>query len=145
MDGTAEHRARGGFRSHEAGSVIVGWLVRVVIVVGLCGTVTVDLVSIGVAHLQAADDAQTVAADAERVMLSVRAGPGSDEVIRQRVRDAAVADGVSLRGTAVVVNPDGSVTCTVVRQARTLLFASLPVVGSWTQATSTDTAPAIHN
>ena len=61
MTRTPAEARRRSERSSERGSIVLGWLTRLVVVLGLVGIVGFDLVSYGVARLSATDQAEQVA------------------------------------------------------------------------------------
>jgi len=116
----------------DSGSIVLGWLTKLMAVLLLVGVVLFDFVSVGVARMSASDDANTAAAAA------------SDEWSHthnvQLAYNAAVdaitnpAEHVLIRGFSV--GPDGSVGLLLRREATTLVAYRIGPLKKYTMVTA---------
>ncbi|HEV2888857.1 MAG TPA: hypothetical protein VGX28_00615 [Frankiaceae bacterium] len=114
--------------SDERGSIIVGWLTKVAVVLTLVGIVGFDLVSVATTKVSASDDAQ----------LAARAGAETYADTHGDVQEAYAAalrhaerHGGSIDPADFVVDPDGTVRVTVVKTATTLVFYRAGATKRW--------------
>lgn len=121
--------------SSDSGSIVVGWLVRLVAAFAVVGVLLFDGVSLGIAQLAVMDSA---AAAARAASLELRTGGTA-----QRAYDAALASSSSKDLVDVLpveefhVGADGSVTLTVQRTAPTLVLHHIPGSESWLVSSAT--------
>jgi hypothetical protein len=116
----------------DSGSIVLGWLTKLMVLLLLIGVVLFDFVSVGVARMSAADDANTAASAA------------SDEWEHshnvQLAYNAAVnalsnpAERILTRG--FVVNPDGSVQLLLRRDSTTLVAYRIGPLKKYTIVTA---------
>jgi hypothetical protein len=126
----------------EAGTIVLGWLVRVSLLLFTFAVVAFDAAGIGVNLVQVQDDADTAASAAS---LSWHAS--HDAALSLRAAQTSMDSGA---GTARVpaqdfqVRPDGQVSLTVERQARTFLIGRIAFLRKFTvaRAGATSTRPA---
>jgi hypothetical protein len=130
-------RTRGGGPG-DRGDIVLGWLTRLTVVLGLVGLVGFDAISLGVGRL-ATEDAAHAAAGA-----AVRSWADTQDV--QRAYEAALSelDPVSgLEGTippsSFSIAPDGAVTLTLERTSATMLVEKVPPIRSWATSRATVT------
>jgi hypothetical protein len=101
----------------DHGSIVLGWLTKLVVAIAFVGIALFDTLSIGAAKLGATDDASTAAEAA------VTAYHTSHNV--QTAYQAAIetlpSDAESLPPQQFVVNPDGSVNLVLRRTTTTLV------------------------
>lgn len=115
---TADENVVGGWWRSDAGDVVVGWLTRVVVLLGLFGLVAFDGIAEGVAAMGAADDASTAAsagADTWRDTHDV------DQAYQSAV-SALTNDKDTIPPALFRVDGSGVVTLTVRRQVHTLVL-----------------------
>lgn len=104
----------------DRGGIVVGWLVKVAVVLGLLGLVAFDGISLAMARVGAADVAQTAATDAAQV---VSPGKTYDPGALLQAASSEVDPTVyTVDPTDITVSADGSVSVTVHREATTLLL-----------------------
>ena len=121
----------------DRGDIVLGWLTRLVVVLGIAGLIGFDLVSLGVGRLQAEDRAATAA----------RAGVSAfrDTQDVQKAYEAALAtldDTVAdhLPPEDFSVAEDGSVTLTVVHTSATLIAEKVGPLRDLATSSATTTA-----
>jgi hypothetical protein len=134
--GRAVRRALGPGRTPaDEGSLVVGWFVKIAVVLGLVGVVGFDGIAIAQAHARVGDAADQVAQAAAG---AYAAHQSVDEATR-----VATIEAHSVQSTLVppvVAQPDGSVSVTVRITAKTTLLGHLPGTGTWPDVTVTATA-----
>lgn len=119
----------------DRGSIVVGWLVKLVAVFAVVGVLVFDGVSVGIAQLAVTDSA---AAAARAASLELSAGGTA-----QRAYEAALATSAQQDATdqvpveSFLVGAGGSVTLTVRRTAPTLVLHHVPGSGSWLVSSAT--------
>lgn len=122
----------------DAGSIVLGWLVRVAVVLGVLGVLAFDGISLGTAHLSLADQATTAAqAASDRWVASHDVQAAYDAAVAS-AREANPDD--TVRTDDFTVTPDGHVTLTLEREAHSLIFRSLPVTRDWVHVVETGSA-----
>ncbi|MFZ5872199.1 MAG: hypothetical protein ACOYXW_16925 [Actinomycetota bacterium] len=124
-------------RSRDDGGIVVGWLTKIVVVVGLVGVLAFDAISIGVSRL-AVEDAGALAAR-----------EASTEVSRSGDVQAAYAAAVTTAAEANPLNevppeafealPDGGVRLTVAREATTFVVHRVAWIADWARVRATVT------
>lgn len=119
----------------DRGSIVVGWLVKLVAFFAVVGVLVFDGVSLGIAQLAVTDSA---AAAARAASLELSTGSTA-----QRAYEAALATSAQQDVTDQVpveqflVGADGSVTLTVRRTAPTLVLHHVPGSESWLVSSAT--------
>lgn len=113
----------------------MGWLMRLTVTLAVLGVLAFDGISLGVARLSAADDASVAARAASGVWSQTR------DV--QAAYDAAVTSAVqadpanSVPPSSFTAAPDGTVTLSVHRTARTLVVRHIGWVRDWAEVSRT--------
>jgi hypothetical protein len=116
----------------DDGDIVLGWLTRLTLALGLLALVGFDALSLVQARVQAADRAGTAAAAAAQDFATSRD--------LQHAFDAAyatVGDGDTIETGTFRVAPDGTVTLRLHHEAATLLVAKVPVLRPWADAVGT--------
>ncbi|HWH30379.1 MAG TPA: hypothetical protein VNU26_15740 [Mycobacteriales bacterium] len=120
----------------DRGDIVLGWLTKLVVVIGLLGLLAFDGISLGLGRLKAEDHAQSAAREA------VFAYRDSKDV--QRAYEASLAaleeSGATLDPEAFVVHADGSVTVTVEHTMSTFVVEKVDAIAGWARSTATATA-----
>jgi len=115
-------------RGRDSGSIVLGWLTKLIVVLLLAGVVLFDFVSVGVARMSASDDANTAAQAASSEWMH------SHDV--QDAYNAAVeavtspAERVLVRG--FTISPDGSVGLLLRRDVTTLVAHDISPLKKYT-------------
>ncbi|HET6816935.1 MAG TPA: hypothetical protein VFH66_06885 [Mycobacteriales bacterium] len=114
----------------DSGSIVLGWLTKLMVILLLSGVVLFDFVSVGVAHMSASDDANTAAQAA--------ACDWTHQHSVQSAYDAAVsaisspAERVLVRGFQI--DNDGSVHLLLRRDVTTLVAYRIGPLKKYTVA-----------
>jgi len=103
--------------THESGSIVVGWLARITLVLAGLGLVGFELLSIAVAHVTVQD----IAAQSAEAAQATWADSGNPALAYQAAAAAAESSGASIPKRSFVVNSDGSMTFVVDKTATTLV------------------------
>jgi hypothetical protein len=114
----------------DSGSIVVGWLAKLALVLGLLGLLAYDGLVVVIANFHAADRANAAASEA------------ADEIKRtrgdvQRAYDAAtrvVDPGDTIETETFTVRRDGVVDLYVDREAKTLWLHHIGPLKKWTHA-----------
>jgi hypothetical protein len=121
------HESRG-----DRGDIVLGWLTKLIVVLGVLGVLAFDGISLAQARFQAADHATTAA--------SAAADDYKTNHDVQKAYDAAYA---TLSGTDTIetktfqVAADGTVTLRLHHEATTLLVQRIGALKHWTDAVET--------
>lgn len=102
----------------DRGDIVVGWLTKLVVVLGLLGVVMFDAVSVGTATVSVQDDANTAATLASEAYFSSR---NVDTAFAVAVRFAE-DEGHTLDVADFEVSEDGGVRLRLQREATTLVM-----------------------
>lgn len=119
----------------DRGDIVLGWLTRLAVVLGVLGVIGFDLVSLGVGRLHAEDRAQEAARAAVRSY-------GVDQNLQLAYESALtqldpLEDGIAPGEFAMA--PDGAVTLTVQHTAPTLLVEKIGPIRTWATSRATVT------
>lgn len=122
----------------DRGEIVVGWLVKVSVVLIVCGIALFDAISAGVLRMQVRDAAVSSAFEA------VHGQPGKVPTQKFAAEQAARAlaethPDFSIDPASVIVMQDGSVSVTVTGEARTIVAGRIPQLHKWTHASATET------
>ncbi|MFN2522057.1 MAG: hypothetical protein ABR614_01895 [Mycobacteriales bacterium] len=119
----------------DRGDIVLGWLTKLVVVLGLLGIVGFDGVALVQSRFQAADRA-TTAASAAATDFATSKDP-------QKAYDAAFAtlvDGDTIETTTFTVGTDGTVTLRLHHATTTLLLHKVGPLKKYGDAVGTGTA-----
>jgi hypothetical protein len=110
----------------DTGAIVLGWLTRVSVALGLIGVIAFDVISLGVTSLSVTDDAQAAArsaasAYAETKNVDRAYEAAADTLAKQNANDVVSA------GT-FAVSPEGRVSLTVEREAVTIVARYIPSI-----------------
>lgn len=134
---TVRHARRirlGSARGNERGDIVLGWLVKLAVILALVGVIAYDAFAIAYNHVAASDDARSVANAASDVLILKNA---SKRAAIETAEDRASTRGVDLNVEELVINRDGSVEVTVHRSVDTIVTKYLGPLADY--ATSTQT------
>lgn len=126
--------------SGEAGGIVTGWLVRLVVVLGLTGVLAFDGVSLGVATLSVTDQAASAARAAANEYVMSSSAQGAYERAVGVARRADPDNQVPVE--SFLITTDGQVTLTVQRSVPTLVLRHVPGSERWLLADATTTHTA---
>jgi hypothetical protein len=114
---------RGVRAGRDEGGIVLGWLMRITVVLLALGVVGFDVMSLAYTNVRTVDDAGIVAGTGAGVLLEA---PGDYE--RARAESLAMADelGVRMRGRDWWIDEQGEVHVTVSRRASSLALQHVP-------------------
>lgn len=141
-------------QARDGGGIVLGWLTRLAMGLTLLGLVGFDGISLGVAHLGAADDAVAAASAAseayQRATRSSAATPTNEPVGAAAATTAwaaasayAASHGERLDPASFRLAQDGTAQVTVVRTATTLLLVRIPPLRRYADVRATASARAL--
>jgi hypothetical protein len=116
----------------DRGDVVLGWLTKLVVVLGLLGLVAFDGISLAQARFQAADRATTAA--------SAAADDYKTSHDLQKAYNAAfatVSGNDTIETKTFQVAPDGTVTLRLHHEATTLIVGRISALKHWADAVET--------
>jgi uncharacterized membrane protein YebE (DUF533 family) len=117
----------------DEGTMVLGWLARIALVVAIVGVIGFDAIAIAQVHVRA-DDAASQAADQAATTWQATHDFARTVLV---ARTAAAQDDMTVAAKEVKVQPDGSVTVTVHGHVDTTVAKYVPGVQDLTNATST--------
>lgn len=110
----------------DDGTIVLGWLTRLTVVLGLIGVIAFDVMSLTVTRLGVADDATSAAVSASRTYQETHSVDRAYEAALDAARRANAND--TITAGSFNINPDGHVSLTVQREAVTVLARYIPSV-----------------
>lgn len=119
---------------NERGTIILGWLTKIALVIVIVAIPAFDAVSVGVARVGASDTAQNAAITGSEVWRTTR---GDVQKAYEAAVDYAADHGATIAPEQFVVAPDGTVTVTVEKDATTLVFYRVGASKKWTHVVAT--------
>ena len=119
----------------DRGSIVLGWLTKLILVLSVVGLLGFDLISLGTARLQAEDHAQAAA----RAAVQAYSGPRSVQPAYDAALAEVVAEGDSIDAPSFSFAADGSVTLTLRRTAPTLLVRKISALRKHAEVSRTVT------
>ena len=128
--------------ARDRGDLVLGWLIKLSVTLGVIGLLLFDGVSVVVAKVGVQDDASLAAREA-----SDAADRGTDV---QGAYDAAVealADQGSpsvVQTSTFTIGPDATATVTTTRTASTFFLKHIGLLDEWVQASATATAAPVR-
>jgi hypothetical protein len=122
----------------DRGDIVLGWLTRLTMILGLVGLVGFDLISLGVGRVTTEDAAQAAAGAAVRSWADTPNVQRAYEAALSELDPASGPDG-TIPPESFSVAPDGSVTLTLERSSATMLVEKVPPIRSWATARATVT------
>lgn len=125
--------------SDERGSIIVGWLTKVAVVLTLVGVIGFDLISVATTKVGAADDAQQAARMGAEAYADTR---GDVQEAYAAALEHAEKHGGSIDPADFVVQQDGTVRVKVVKTATTLVFYRSGATKKWAHVVAEASAKA---
>lgn len=101
----------------DRGSIVLGWLTRLVVTLGLLGVVGFEVLSVVVAHVQIQDIGQSAAQEA----LTTYQGSSNPALAYQSAEEYADSHGSKIPQKSFIITPQ-SVTFNIIKVAPTLLL-----------------------
>ena len=115
--------------SDDSGGIVLGWITRIALFIGVAGLALFDAISIGSTAATVSDQGSYAALQASEVWLQTKSV--------QQAYDAAVASATEQNPDDVVatkdflIDEDGTVHLTVSRTATTLIVYRIGAIKSW--------------
>jgi len=110
----------------DHGAIVLGWLTRLTVVLGLIGVLIFDVISLTVTRLGVADDASAAAIAASHSYQETHSVDRAYEAALESARSTNPGD--SITPGSFNINPDGHVSLTVQREAVTVVARYIPSV-----------------
>ena len=120
----------------DRGDIVLGWLTKLVVVVGLLGLLAFDGLSLMLGRLKTEDLAQTASREAVFAYRDTKDVQRSYEAALEALEDS----GATLDPEDFAVHSDGSVTVTVEHTMATFVVEKVDAVKDWARSTATATA-----
>lgn len=120
---------RAGRGRRDAGGIVVGWLVKLVVVVGLVGVVLFDAISIGVSRLSVEDAGALAAREASTSLARTGNLQSAYETALQTAWEANALN--EIPPASFVALPDGSIELVVSREATTFVVRHIEWFRPW--------------
>jgi hypothetical protein len=114
--------------SRDSGDVILSWLTRIVLGLSIAAVVGFDALSIGVAHVSAADDANSAALAGS---VAWRADHGDVAATLQAAEASAALHGEIILPSSLRIATDGTVYLKLQHDATTLVVRRIGPIKSW--------------
>lgn len=126
--------------SSDGGAIVLGWLTRVAVLLGVVGVLVFDGISLAVTRLSLQDDAEAAAIAGVHAFQETRNPERAYEAALFAVRTSHPTD--TITPGSFNVRPDGTVTLTMQREADTLVAHYIPIVKEQlTMRADADAAP----
>ncbi|MDQ1748835.1 MAG: hypothetical protein QOD07_3098 [Frankiaceae bacterium] len=121
---------RRGWATGDRGGIVIGWLVKLVVVVVLVAVVAFDAISVGVSRLNGTDDANAAALAGATVWQQTHNEQSALDAAEEAVPDSHE----SLVPNSFSIAADGTVHLELRRQAKTLLMFRIGPLRRYTYA-----------
>ena len=121
---------------NDRGDIVLGWLTKLVVVLGVLGVIGFDAISLGTARFQAEDHAQA----------AVRAAHESYRSTKnvQAAYEAALAEvaphGDTIAPETFTIAPNGEISLTLHRTAATMIVEKVGPIRDWAEVETTVSA-----
>jgi hypothetical protein len=122
--------ARRDWATSDGGGIVIGWLVKLVVVVVLVAIVAFDAISVGVSRLNGTDDANAAALAGATVWQQTHDAQSALDAAEEAVPDSHE----SLVAHSFSIAADGTVHLELRRQAKTLLMFRIGPLRRYTYA-----------
>jgi hypothetical protein len=125
--------------SHEAGSIVIGWLTKIAVSLAVIGLLVYEAVAIGVAHVSASDEAQAAASAGSEVWQTTH----NVNKAFDAAETYAIAHGDTLGSKDFRALPDGSVSLRLHKVATSLILVHIKALHSWIEVSASADAKAL--
>ena len=124
---------------HDAGAIVIGWLVKIALVLTIFGISAFDSVSVASAHLSTSDDAASAASAAAADYQTTH----NVQSALAAAQDAITNPNEILLPNSLTISTDGSATVTVQRKITTMVMYRIGPLKKYTviQVRGQATAP----
>ncbi|MCU0300231.1 MAG: hypothetical protein MUF35_01340 [Candidatus Nanopelagicales bacterium] len=130
---------RGARAGGDEGGIVLGWLLRVTVVLVVLGVIGFDVMSLAYTNVRTVDDAGIVAGTGADVLIE---SPGDFDRARDESRAVAKELGVRMRGKDWWIDEEGEVHVTVSRTAHSLALQHVPQLERYLTVRAVGTAMA---
>jgi hypothetical protein len=120
----------------DTGSIVLGWLVRIALVLSILGVTAFDAIAVASAHLSATDDANSAASAAASAYKNTHNVTSAFSA----ATDAITSPNETLVANSLRIAPDGSVTIVLRRTITTLVLHDIGPLKKYTVVTVTGEA-----
>lgn len=117
--------------TRDRGSIVVGWLVRLTLTLGLLGLIGFELLSIAVTHVTVQDIGSQSADAAQTSWAQVHSIPQAYAAAEEYAR----SQGATIPHNSFAVNADGSMRFVVRKVATTLVVGHIHPLSKWAVVT----------
>jgi hypothetical protein len=121
----------------DSGSIVVGWLTKVALVLTIFGLAAFDAISVGAAHLTGADDANNAASAAATSWRQTHQVQAAYDAARESIGDKD--ETILTRG--FVIDANGGVQLLLARKATTLVMYRIGPLKKYTEVVISGEAP----
>jgi hypothetical protein len=122
----------------DRGDIVLGWLVRLTLVLGALGLMAFDLIALGVGRMQTEDRAMSAARAAVSTWSDTKDVQKAYDAALARVHEKDPLDAID--PTSFRIGEDGSVTLTLEHTSPTLVVEKVSLTRDWATARSTVTS-----
>lgn len=120
----------------DRGDIVLGWLTKLTVVLGVLGLLGFDAISLGLGRLKAEDNAQAAAREAVFAYRDSKDVQAAYEASLTALEDS----GATLDPEDFTVHEDGSVTVTVHQTMSTFVVEKIDAIADWAESDATTTA-----
>ncbi len=124
----------------ERGDIVLGWLMKVALVLGIFGVFAFDAISLASTNISATDSANSAAVLGAEAWRNTH---GDIQMAYDAAREYAEKQGGSIEPREFVVNEDGSVEVTFRKEASSVLLFRTKATKKWTQVAVTGTGRTV--
>lgn len=128
---------RGLAGATDRGGIVLGWLMRVTVVLLLMGVLAFDVFSLAYTNVRTVDDAAIIASTGAQVLLE---SPGTYDAAKAESAAQAEELGVRMRSRDWWVDESGEVHVTVSRRASSLALEHIPQLRKYLTVRAVGTA-----
>jgi hypothetical protein len=115
----------------ERGSIVLGWLTRLTLMLTFLGLIAFEVLSIVVTRVQIQDDGFTIG----QAAISSYQQHGNPALALAAAQEAADEASATVKPKTFVVHPDGSVSFELMKTARTLLLYRVDHLAGYAEVT----------
>jgi len=127
-------------RHDERGTIIVGWLTKVALLLTLVGILGFDVISVATTKMSAADNANNAAREGAQVYADTR---GDVQEAYLAALDYAEEHGGTIEPDHFTVTDDGVVTVKITKTATTLVFYRNGATKKWAHVVAEASGKAV--
>ena len=130
-------RAPGASGRRDRGSIVIGWLTKLAVMIAIVGVALFDSISIGAARLGAKDDANNAASAASQSFWSSH----NVDTAYQAAVDSLPSGSETIPAKTFLIHSDGSVSLVLYRNVKTLVVQAIGPLKQYTHVVEHGEAP----